>query len=594
MPRRDQVTRKGQIEALRRQAALPETIRARTEAVVHVRSTTSGVCPCCSSPLAKIDDRWPDLDVLMDLEAGRRYFRHLEDHGAYDEQAALAELDAPMLIRCTPETLELVFSETTWTVGTGASRSGKTQTGAYWMLRQWLLRGGPSVLGAILGFELEQAHIIKDKFCIGEGENPAVCDPRLVLGWPDHIRSPDQHIRMCDGTRMRLQHTKGNGGNISGRSYHFVVWTEIAQTKNPLNYAQVRGRVVSARGKLYGDAVPEPGHWAHRVLVEPSEEWEVEAKAARAKGEEPPKRTHLAKFLPTQKNPWNDPEEAAAFEADLMRLDPRIAARYARGQWVGDKNKTFGELFVPERHCFDYEGWDPKHLGYADITRTASLHHFMEPHDWIVAVDVNRNPHTALMGKLVIPTAELVKDPTGAIANRSLWGALFFDLLQDWDMDSQQAAQHLARLHGGRFAGAGVIIDASSCYKKHNAGGLRNTRKGFVPRRCYEEAGFEVRPPALWVKSGKPKDPDRFDSAIVVRRLLRDFKLAWEASRCRKVTRAVRDQDSEDDGITPARASNTAADRHIVSVTDVLRYFTWPFLPVDAAEAAPVAVRTYA
>ncbi|MEM6988907.1 MAG: hypothetical protein AAF721_00375 [Myxococcota bacterium] len=596
MARRDQVTRRGQIDALKKKIDVPSAVRVKTRAAVHVRSTTAGVCPCCNSPLAKIDDEWDDLDVLIDIDQDRRYFRHLEDPEAYDQEAEHVDFTVDSLIRCAPHTVELTFSETTWTVGTGASRSMKTQTGAYWGYRQWLLRGGPSALGCILGFELEQAHILKDKLVVGEGENPPVIDPRLVLDWPAHIRSPDQHIHMVDGFRWRLQHTKGDGGNLSGRSWVCAIWTEIAKTRDPRNYAQVRGRIVSARGKLYGDAVPEASHWAHRVLIEPSEEWELEAGHARAAGKEPPRRTHLAKFLPTAENPWNDEQAAKDFESDLMRLDPRIAARYARGEWVGDKNKTFGEYFDAPTHTFELEKWAPRHLGLADITSTAVLQHFTRPANWIVSVDVNANPHTALIGKICIPHEVLEADPLSAAANRWHWQAVFWKVFQVWGLDSAQAADALRTLDDGEYADAAVIMDGTSGYERHNAGGQLNARKGYVPKRCYEAAGFEVLAPDRH-PSGKPKNPERFGSAILGRRLLRDrdpAKIHINRLPAGKLVRALRDQESEDDGITPARASNTSADRHIVSLTDTFRYWLWPFFPVDVSEAAPLVVREYA
>lgn len=76
MPRRDEVTRKGTIEALHRWADTPNLIHAKFHLLVHDSSSSAGACPCCGSECAKVVDDIPDVEVVIDTNEGARYLRH--------------------------------------------------------------------------------------------------------------------------------------------------------------------------------------------------------------------------------------------------------------------------------------------------------------------------------------------------------------------------------------------------------------------------------------------------------------------------------------------------------------------------------------
>lgn len=75
MPRRDEVTRKGAIEALERDANTPDLIHCGFHLLLHDRSDTAGTCPCCGSDTCKIVDDVTDIEVLIDTVEGSRYLR---------------------------------------------------------------------------------------------------------------------------------------------------------------------------------------------------------------------------------------------------------------------------------------------------------------------------------------------------------------------------------------------------------------------------------------------------------------------------------------------------------------------------------------
>lgn len=605
MPRRDQLVARLERQAIFDQITAPTLIHNRTTLNIHSPSSTAGVCECCGSPYAKVSEKRPDLDLLIDLEANDRFLRTQIDHGLFDELAAAADLSIDSPLRCSEIGLRLVLSDRQTVTGQGASRSSKTQHGVVRSYRVWMLRGGPGTEMLFCGPEVRHAHILMKKWCVGEGpENPAVCDPRLILSYPKTLRDLDQSIRMIDGTVIHLTHLKGDGGNIAGISPVGIQITELAKVKNPSNWGQLRTRVISSRGSIYLDAVPEAGHFVKRSIIDPALQEEEDEQRALERGDDPPERTHELVKLHADDNPWNPPGSGAKAQKALEALDPRIAARYAGGEWVGDRNRTFAEFLDPVRHSFDYEGWDLAHLGFVDVTRAASLLHFPRPVDWIISADINGWPHSALPGKIGVrpEVAKGIPKARYGQIERKHWVAVFFDFIQVWGVDSEQAAQHLATVHGGLFAGAGVVIDGTSAYRKHNAGGVLNSRKKIVPAQAYKAAGFAVRPPDKTPK-GKPGNPDRQDSAIVGRRLLRSggptlpdepTRVLINAVRCANFWAALRDQESEPDGITPDRRSSTSYDMRIVSGTDCFRYWTYPFFRLDKPAKAERDVRSYA
>ncbi len=603
MPRRDQVTRAAGIDKLVARAEAPALIRVRTS-LVEVERHARGYGQVEHDPV-------PDLDLLLDVREGLRLNRELPQDmkgrrrfeenlptsvELYDELAQDADLDLEVVIKGTAETLAIIQNvASTTTLAKGGARSLKTHTGSYWSFRQWMLRGSSSGLGWFVGPDMGVAHVLKDKWLVGEGEGvPPICPPELVLSYPTHERETDQHIYMIDGFRIRLLHAGSNGKNMPGRSVDFVQWTESAITSSGKPYARARGRVTTSKGQLYLDAVPEPRSWIRSAILDPADEEATLAADLEKRGEEPEPPEFSVHQLSSKNNPWNDQKDAESFHRALYALAPRLAKREAEGQDIGDANRIFAELFEGQRHTFDYEGWsipEPEKgalIGgrpLIDITRRASLKRFRSQKDWIAALDINARPHTTIVGKIAIPPGLDESDADN-------WVLVFFDGWQDWGVDSEEAAVRLASRWDGLFARCGVVMDGTSCVKGHNAGGNLNARKGMMPREMYERTGFEVIPPT-YHRGGrrKPTNPPPFSGTIVQRRMLRDNRVLWNWMRCRSAIRAIRDQEDAGDGLTPAKHSGTAQDRKVASWTEVWRYLSWPFFATAANSKRPIVVR---
>lgn len=439
----------------------------------------------------------------------------------------------------------------------------------------------------MLGPELDRAFLLVEKFCDGEDPNPPICPPELIVSRPHSHDERDPTVEMIDGFSWKVKHTARQGRNLTGRSVHVVWWTEAATTSSPMDFVRVRGRVVQSRGQIALDAVPEPRNWVKVSILDASKTESEEAAAAQQRGELYD-RTYRVVEMSSRDNPWVSLQEADAFMRDLKRIDARVAAREAGGEWTSDREMLYEYdeskiSFDPiDRHWLDF-------LGLEDCTEQASIRWFTRPHPWIAAVDINAHPHTALIGKLCVKPGAKHDDPRN-------WIAVFLDVLQLWGMDSIQAAHELAEYRDGLYQKAAIVIDATSTQSRHNAGGALNSARHVIPREAYELAGFEVRGPDR--QPNKPsvyRNPDRADSALVTRAILRDARVKIDRRRCQPFLHALRSQEAEPDGITPTKASNTLQDRHIAAFTDVFRYWTWPFfsLPKHTASGESLTVREY-
>lgn len=454
-------------------------------------------------------------------------------------------------------------------------------------MRQWGLRGGPARNGWMIGPELDRAFLLVEKFCDGEGANPPICPPELIVSRPHSFGETDPTIEMVDGFQWKIKHATRQGKNMTGRSVHVVWWTEAATSNSPMDFVRVRGRTVQSKGQIYLDAVPESRNWVKSSVLDAAakEREEIEALPDRGQSRVP---TYRVIELSSAGNPWVEEAEAEAFMRDLKRIDARVAAREAGGEWVSDRDLLYD--FDESTVSFDSNGADPlRMLGYEDATHQASLRWFTRPVEWIVAVDVNANPHTALIGKICVAHNADMRVPTN-------WRAVFLDVLQVWGKDSEQAAFELRQYRGGAYESAGIVIDATSTLSRHNAGGATNARRGIIPREAYESAGYEVRGPAAMVgQPGRFQNPGRADSALVTRKLLRDGLVRIDRHRCIPFIEALRNQEAEPDGVTPLKVSNTRQDRHIAAFTDVFRYWTWPFfsLPLYLTKGSEIDVKVY-
>lgn len=610
MARRDQVVRHLEIAALRRELERPSIVHIAAPLYIHERSSTSGDCPCCGSSIAKVSEERADLEIIIDTDEGTRDFRHDCDAGLFEAVAEDADLSVLNPLRCSALGLRLIMSEAAVTCGQGASRSSKTQHLQVRSFRKWLLHGGPGVEALFIGPEMKHAHLLMRKWVEGEGVNPPVCDPRLVLRHTPlgKYRLDDQSIHMIDGTVIHLDHANRDGTNIAGGSMFFIQVTEAAKITEQKNWAQIRTRITSSGGSIGVDAVPEPSMWLKRAVTSPAKKEEDAWQQALERGEEVTgRRRNYLLELDIADNPWNSEVEAAETIAALEDLDPLLAARYGRGEDVSDRQKSFAPWMDRRRHTFEHEGWDVARLGLVDVTRSASLMLFPRPADWLTIVDVNAHPHTMMMSKLAVRSdvpGHLPESMYGQI-ERKHWIWVIFALIQEWGVDSEVAAKRLSTVFGGRFKNSAVVMDGTAMQKGSRAGGLMNSKKGILPGQAYKRAGFQVKPPQK-TTGGHPGYPGRADSAGVVRRLFREggpedlldppghTRIMINLTHASKCFDGLFEQENEPGSLRPEKWTSKYNEAHVCSITDVTRYGAWPFFRLDKPDRPRSGARFHA
>jgi hypothetical protein len=481
----------------------------------------------------------------------------------------------------------------------GGARSRKTHTIVGLGFRWWGMFGGKGRNGWMMGPELDRAFLLVEKWAIGEdGVTPPICPQELMLRWPTEaieLRTRPT-IDMIDGFTWTARHCGRQGRNLTARNIQIALWTEAATTNSPMDFVRARGRVVQSKGRMALDAVGEPNNWVRESVIEAAATEAEEIAAAVDRGETPERRTYRVKGLDIVDNQWVDQLEAKAFKRDLERIDVRIARREAGGEFIGDAEMVFDDVFDASRHTFDLgpESDDElatsvlDELGFEDCTEQVSVRWFTEPHAWVLAVDVNKNPHTALMGKFGVRKGQAPDVPKN-------WHAFYLDCLQVFGKDTEQAADDLVRYRGGIYAGAAIVIDATSGNDRTNAGGALNARLKIIPPEAYRRAGFEVRGPEYQNDYVRFKNCEKFDGSIVCRRLFRLNRTHINRRLCKPFTKALRRQEAEPDGVTPKKHSNTNQDRYVAAFTDVFRYHVWPFFATKPYEESgdPLGVEVY-
>jgi hypothetical protein len=457
-----------------------------------------------------------------------------------------------------------------WVFG-GANRSGKTQLAVTWLALRWLLRGGRGSLFRIYAPVIKQSHIGMSKLIHGDAQTRPLIDPLLVLSYPSQIRAVDQKIRLLDGSEIELMHAR-SPAHIKGESVVDSIWLEVAECDNDTVYPVIQARHVSTRGQLVMDSTPKRGHW----LVGKVENARTELERAE---KEPGYKPLIRAFAkPISANPWNNPDEIAAQRATVAMSDPIMARREFDGEWVGRYAMMFEEDWDGDANTVDMWTPDLKSLGLVDVTRKASRKFFGgDGYDWVCGVDVNRNPHTAVVCKIY-------EHP----AHPGVRGLLVYDQVRTYNASAYGAAQELHRAPegAGAYQGAAIAIDANAAHPNQHVAhtGGRST----TPIRDYESFGFKVKPNRSADK-GKPYNPSVTDSTALLRHLMRSRvgpsnaqvpRFIVNASKCSGVIRAIESQQDRGDG-RPVKVPGSLSDSEIAAYTDSLRYLAWPMFHKD-------------
>ena len=571
MPRQASRTRKDDLTDARAWVRSPSYIVVRGRILVHARRDKPGApCECCGSRRAEIVSERAVTPLLIRTSDGTRWLRSEQrDVTAFDDLAERAHVvDLPMRVPdvedvdrgVSPSDL-LVDLSTVCHAVSGGNRSGKSTFGTdAWLPYRWILRGGKNRMFRVMGPQMSQAHILKAKLFVGEGDKPPAFPAELVTYVPEHERVQDQKVRLIDGTQIELTHAK-QAGHLKGVSVVDTLWTETTECPHPEVYTVTVARHADTGGQLYLDSTPKKGHWMEEMVL--GEEREA------AEGE---RRQVRSMCMRSSDNPWVDPREIASARAAAYSVDPIMARREFDGEWIGGSALIFGDVWDPSKHVIDMPGGEDtpnlRAYGLVDVTRKASRKFFggSSMHEWVCGVDVNRNPHTAVVCKIFVREGEDSGDPRN-------WGLLIYDEVRTWNTDAFGAAKALHKAWDGLYQGAGIAIDATSAHSNQHAahtGGNSAT----TPVKDYKRFGFNCRPNRN-PKTGKPWNPFVRDSTALVKQLMRDGRFLVNATKAPGTIKAIERQEDRGDG-KPVKESNTVSDREIAAFTDSIRYLTWP------------------
>lgn len=572
MPRAQKLTRAATLEYLRGEIERPEALLVTCRLLVHRHrgEDKPEACWCCGSREAKIEREVHIGRLLIDTVTRERF--HEQDYSA-SEWAAMSAGSHPVEMRLscsawsdveTGYTAEYVLMDRDtpeWVVS-GAQRSGKTQDGCTWLALRWFWGGADGVKFRVQGPEMPQAHVIKDKLCVGDEDAAAIFPPELVSYYPEDQRKAHQWIDMVDGSSIQLTHTKSEK-HLKGFKLKAILWTEATECPNINIHTVTSGRTVQG-GQVYVDGTPKAGHWLRPIVMDAKKDREKELQH----GERPALR---AISKPMSANPWLNPEEVALRRAASWAIDPTTTRRDYDGEWVGNHAMIFGDVWDAEIHVVDVFSDDLSSLGLVDVTRQVSRRWFRGTgHDWIAGADVNYDPHTAVICKLFqVPGTE------------NATGIIIMDTVRTPRTDAYEAAFKLRTVSSGKYQGIGVALDANGSWDTQHVshtGGRATT-----PVKDYKRVGFDVRC-NKHTRTGKPANPPVRDSTALIRHLMRSragpsskqTPLFLVNARCKDVINAIESQ--EDDGTgKPIKVSGAASDRMIAAFTDSIRYIAWPF-----------------
>lgn len=546
----------------------PILLHVRTRILVHGRAKKGAPpCPCCGSDKAQIIEERPDLDLIIDRVHGIRRLRsEVNDKEGFDRLALQArQVDIPL--RCHKHQLRLLLDVKHKIIAAlGGNRSGKTTVGVYWLVRQWILKGGRGAAFWWVAPSRSQTLIGVEKLVTGEySDRPqppalpldeATGRPLLVAKWPETERSSDQRIVLLDGSCIVLQHaSRPTGANLKGRNVRAILVDELCEIKHRPNWTVMINRLTDSGGSLFAASTPRPGHWAKEDVVD---------------AQETSKDIHLSS-LSIRDNPWMAREEVARTIA--VCRDEREVAREIDGLWIGDGAGVLYSHFNPKLHTID----DPT-FGLPgdrqDITSQAIRGHWrgVNPYskgmrtvraDFVAGQDFNKDPMSTVICKVF-----------GNPTKPETWGVYVVDEVLTRHSDTHDHGEFMRseKCRHGRVSYANIPIacDSTACnYDQTVEKGSGRSHKG---AKTLVELGYDARPCA-WSEKGYPVNPHILDSVSLMHKLMRENRILVHGTRCPRLLHGLTEQQVLPNGL-PLKVSGTNSDK-ISGPIDALRYLCW-------------------
>ena len=488
-----------------------------------------------------------DLDLLIDPADGYRLLRS-DDPDRFDAAAVGAKL-IHIPITCHEKQAAIITDTTTRVIGViSGQRAGKTHSLAFWMLRQWMLYGGPGALFWWVAPQLSHTQIGVTKLFRGDGPGASpVFPPELVRYFPKNKDQSRQYGELIDGSQIAFHHASLKGENLRGFAPRAIGIDEATAIKHRENWTVMLGRCSTHNAQMFAASTPVAGHWIRADVIQRATVSDVVAhheisifdnvfehedtvreliEAAGGDADPMVRRDYYGEWLPSSAQLWPhwQPQRHLVTDADIHSIDQMVEAG-----------------LLPD--------------GYVDVTErmVAGLWRGHRGAKVMIGTDFNVWPMSSVMARAF-----------GKPNDPSTWGLFFVEELLTRG-SVQRHCEELNKL----YPGAPVSCDATGALPGTHPS--QGAARGSTNRLEMEKAGFDAI--ACNKKRGVVSPPSQVDSLNLVYRLQIANRIFVHA-RCRRLCEALDSQEREPDGRVK-KESNTAADR-LSGPSDAYRYLIWP------------------
>lgn len=570
------------LERLRTVFEAPVLLWVRTRILVHGRAAKGAQpCPCCGSKKARIVEEREDLELLVDRVTGERRLRsQVQNKAGFDALTAVAK-EVVIPLRCyKPQLRTMLDVKSKVLAAFGGARSGKTTVASYWLVRQWMLKGGRGAKFWWVSPQRSQTMIGVEKLATGEFSDrpqppafPLGPDgrPLLVVSWPETERAGSQRLVMIDGSVIALQHaSRPTGGNLKGSNVQAIVADEACEIKHRPNWTVMLGRLTDSGGSLFAASTPHGGHWLKEDVVD---------------AQKTSKDIHV-EHLSVRENPW-------MAKADVVRMiaacrDENEVRREVDGLWVSDTGNLWIHFDV-SRHTVDDPSFNMLR-DRQDLTAQACRAHWKGGNPYNRGMRTTDPPFVLGQDFNVNPMSTVVAKVFGDPRKPRTWGVYVLDVVQTSHSDTWKHGQWMRseKCREGRVSYANVPIacDSTGCnYDPTRVKGSSVHTSSAA--KTLVNLGFDARACALSDK-GYPQNPRLLDSISLMHALMREDRILVHGTRASDLLRALQEQQVTPKGL-PVKVSHTASDK-LSGPIDALRYLCWALFSPEFFERQKAAV----
>lgn len=547
--------------------------------LIHDRNDDGTLCDCgCNSRIAKVIERRPHLQVLIDPLSGQRKERsEAKDVAKFDDLAQRARrIWLPR--RCSLKQLEAINCKASIFGLFGGVRFGKTTNAGEELADEWARNGGSGAQLWWVAPTMEKTQIGINKLAIGEligkGKHrrfvEPIFPPELRTHVPTSPKSDKSYISLIDGTKVHFKYASRDGGNLKGEAPIFIVADEFAEVREEANYKQILDRLMESRGRLFVSTTPKAGSFLKdRVYLagQPADRWD---------GKHPIAWIHATGY----DNPWVAKESVDKL-VEQYGEDEQGIRREIFGEWVGD-GLLLWRHFKDSVHIVKHEGYKPAEWGLVNVTDRALGRFFGKPVTDYSGMDFDINP-------MSFAAVQICTHPDLDESDPKNW--IFVQYDEVIDTKSGTIHRFADNLTTRGFGNWPIACDPSGA--QFNS---YRTSHGVDPSSTHAEElnqrGFNAQPCHLG-SGGRPKCPPILDRVNVAHRLMYERLVLPDGStlprwliheRCTRTIDCFRVQEADEHGM-PVKEPGTESDR-IAGPTEANTYAAWvPFQDIYAAKA---------